>query len=88
MKQRLILTAKTWKEGKHYIAYSPELEVASQGKTQEQAEKRLKEAIELFIETVKKMGTLKQVLQESGFMTGGQKWSSPAISISSLEVNV
>ena len=36
---KLFLTSKIWKEGRHYVAYSPELEVASQGKTLEEAEK-------------------------------------------------
>ena len=62
---KLFLTSKIWKEGKHYVAYNPELEVASQGKTLEEAEKMLKEAIGLFIKTAKKIGTLNQVLEES-----------------------
>lgn len=38
---RLILTIKIWKEGKCYVGYCPELEVASQGKTPEHALKRI-----------------------------------------------
>ena len=62
---KLFLTSKIWKEGKHYIAYNPELEVASQGKTLEEAEKMLKESIVLFIKTAKKIGNLNQVLRET-----------------------
>lgn len=53
---KLFLTSKIWKEDKHYVAYNPELEVASQGKTFKEAEKMLKEAIDLFIKTAKKIG--------------------------------
>ena len=85
---KLFLTSKVWKEGNYYIAYNPELEVASQGKTQERAEQRLKEAVNAFLETVKKRGILRQVLQESGFVQREKQWRSPSISISSLEVKV
>ena len=64
---KLFLTSKIWKEGKHYIAYNPELEVASQGKTFEVAEKMLKEAVSLFIETAKKIGTFNKILREDYF---------------------
>ena len=64
---KLFLTSKIWKEGKHYIAYNPELEVASQGKTVEVAEKMLKEAVSLFIETAKKIGTFNKILREDYF---------------------
>jgi predicted RNase H-like HicB family nuclease len=53
---RLVLTIKIWRDGKHYIAYSPELEVASQGKIPEHALERVKEAIEGFLEETKKNG--------------------------------
>jgi len=88
MSIKLFLTSKIWKEGKYYIAYNPELEVASQGKTQEEAESMLKEAVNLFLETAKKIGTFSQVLQEAGFMKKDKKWLSPSISISSLEMSV
>ena len=83
---KLFLTSKIWKEGKHYVAYNPELEVASQGKTLEEAKKMLKEAIGLFIETAKKFGTLNQVLRENGFVKKEKKWLAPTILISSLEM--
>lgn len=85
---KLFLTSKIWKEGKHYIAYNPELEVASQGKTLEEAEKMLKEAIGLFIKTAKKTGTLNHVLEETGFVKKEKRWFAPAVSISFLEAKV
>ena len=38
------------KEGKWYVASSPELDIASQGKTKDEALKNLKDAIELYLE--------------------------------------
>lgn len=88
MGMKLFLTSKTWKEGKHYVAYNPELEVASQGKTLEEAEKMLKKAVSLFIKTAKRIGTLNQVLEETGFVRKEKRWLAPAVSFSFLEAKV
>lgn len=85
---KLFLTSKIWEEDKHYVAYNPELEVASQGKTFEEAEKMLKEAIDLFIKTAKKIGTLNHILKEAGFIKREKKWLAPVVSFSSLEMKV
>jgi predicted RNase H-like HicB family nuclease len=39
-----------WKEGKLQIAWSPELDIASQGKNVENAISNLREAVELYLE--------------------------------------
>ena len=44
-------TAILEKEGDLYVALCPELDVASQGATVEQATANLKEAVELFLES-------------------------------------
>ncbi len=44
-------TAIIEKEGKQYVALCPELDIASQGDTVEEARINLKEALELFFET-------------------------------------
>jgi predicted RNase H-like HicB family nuclease len=85
---RLVLTIKIWREGKHYIAYSPELEVASQGKTPEHALERVKEAIEGFLEETKRMGTFEEVLKSAGFLKKEKKLKAPLISLFPLEVKV
>ena len=83
---RMFLTTKNWKEGHHYIAYTPELDLASQGKTPEHAEKRLREAAALFIEETKRMGTLNEILEKTGFVKKQRHWEAPRISISSVEI--
>jgi len=45
------LTAILNKEDDMYVALCPELDIASQGRTVEEAKKNLSEAVELFIET-------------------------------------
>ena len=49
MKQKL--TAIIEREGSGYVALCPELDIASQGDTIEQARDNLQEALELFFET-------------------------------------
>ncbi|MCL2358896.1 MAG: type II toxin-antitoxin system HicB family antitoxin [Candidatus Bathyarchaeota archaeon] len=39
-----------WKEGRLQVAWSPELDIASQGKTVEETLRNLREAIELYLE--------------------------------------
>src|SRR5574341_230907 len=51
------------------VALSPELQVSSFGDTLVEAEKSIKEALELFIEGCETLGTLNDVLEESGFHT-------------------
>lgn len=47
------LHAIVWREGKLYVAKTLELEVASQGKTKNEALKNLEEAVELYCEDEK-----------------------------------
>lgn len=44
------LTAIIEREGKGYVSSCPELDIASQGDTVEEAKKNLQEALELFFE--------------------------------------
>jgi predicted RNase H-like HicB family nuclease len=48
--QKTSYTAILEKEGDMYVALCPELDVASQGRTVEEATANLKEAVELFLE--------------------------------------
>ena len=51
MKNKRELTAIIEKEGDGYVSLCPELDIASQGKTIEEARDNLQEALELFFET-------------------------------------
>ncbi len=56
-----------WKEDKWFIAKALEVEVASQGKTEEEALKNLKEALELYFEDQKEVarGTFISILNQA-----------------------
>lgn len=47
---RRTLTATIWREGDGYVSLCPELDIASQGETVEEARSNLQEAVELFFE--------------------------------------
>ncbi|HBG92017.1 MAG: hypothetical protein A3J81_01145 [Nitrospirae bacterium RIFOXYB2_FULL_43_5] len=65
-----------FKEGDAYVALSPELNVSSFGETVDEAKKSLKEAVGAFIEECETMGTLEEVLEESGFSKINNSWES------------
>jgi len=65
--KRIIVSEQIWKEGGMYTSYCPELDVASCGRTVDEAKKNLREALEIFIEETSKMGTLKDLLEEAGY---------------------
>jgi predicted RNase H-like HicB family nuclease len=50
MTESITFSAILWKEGRVQIAWSPELDIASQGKNVEDALSNLREAIELYLE--------------------------------------
>jgi predicted RNase H-like HicB family nuclease len=60
-------TVQVWKEGKQFIAHAMPLDVASSGLTPEAARKAMDEAVELFVATAARHGTLKEVLEDSGY---------------------
>jgi len=45
------LTAVTWREGNGHVALCPDVDVASQGDTVQEARANLTEALQLFLET-------------------------------------
>jgi predicted RNase H-like HicB family nuclease len=46
----MLFTAITSREEKHYVALAPDVDIASQGETIEEALANLKEALELYFE--------------------------------------
>ena len=68
MAQNRQLTAIIEREGETYVALCPELDVASQGASIEQARANLKEALELFFETAD-AAEIKTRLHDEVFVT-------------------
>ncbi len=56
-----------------YLSYCPALDLYSQGDTEEEAEKNIIEASELFIKSCLKRGTLNKVLTACGFHSVDEK---------------
>ena len=61
-------TAIIEREDNMYVAFCPELDIASQGETVEDARKNLKEAIELFFEEASQQ-EIKERLHDEIFVT-------------------
>lgn len=66
MESQLLLNVIIKQEDKGYSVICPELNVASQGETFEEAISNIKEAVELYIETAEELGTLDDVLDQLG----------------------
>ena len=70
-------TTQIFKEGRTFVAHTPELDVSSCGGTKQKALKNLKEAVRLFLEEAETMGTLGQILEEAGFLKNKRKLEGP-----------
>lgn len=74
MKQTLTFTTQVFKEGKQYVSFNPELEVASCGDTVEKAKENLREAMKGFIAVASKRGTLDAILEQAGYTRVKKVW--------------
>lgn len=71
-----------------WVAYTPELDVASCGPTEEKAKNNLAEAVEIVIRGAAKDGNLKDLLLESGFEIGKSKVIPPKVSLDKLNLEL
>ena len=62
-----------------YVAYSPELDVASAGSSEIIARRNLKEAIDIVLEGAKEDGNLEEFLEEAGFSKEKSKFRAPKV---------
>jgi len=75
----LVYRAEVFKEDEQFVAICPELNVSSFGDSIEEAKKSLRDAIDLFLQECESMGTIGEVLRESGFTpdsTDSERWVS------------
>lgn len=70
-------TVQIWKEDSQFVAHAMPLDVMSSGQTPEAARIALDEAVHLFLVTAANMGTLEEILQETGYKLQDGKWVSP-----------
>lgn len=66
-------TTHVFKEGRTYVAHTAQLDVSSCGGGKQKALENLQEAVRLFLEEAAKMGTLDQILEESGGQLAGPR---------------
>jgi predicted RNase H-like HicB family nuclease len=72
----LSIRVEIFKEDDVYVALSPELNVSSFGETIDEAKESIREAIEGFLQECREMGSLNEVLEESGFLRVENNWQS------------
>jgi hypothetical protein len=82
----LRLTGEVWREGRMYTAYCRELDIASCGRTVEEAWRNLHEAFEIFLEETAKKGTLHTLLEEAGLVAQGETLERPEYFIGRIEL--
>jgi predicted RNase H-like HicB family nuclease len=70
-------TTQVFKEGKTFVAHTPELDISSCGETEKEALQHLKEAVRLFLEEADKLGTINQILDEAGFLKHNDTLEGP-----------
>jgi len=68
-----------FKEDESFVSYCPELDLSSCGESIEQAKDMLRTAVRLFIEEAEKMGTLEDILEESGYRRKDGGWEPPRL---------
>jgi len=67
MSKEIILPVSIFKEGKHFVAYTPALDLSTSAKTFDEVKKRLFEAVQIFFEELTKKGTTEEVLKGLGW---------------------
>jgi predicted RNase H-like HicB family nuclease len=71
---RITYRTEIFSEADLYVARCPELDVSSFGDTIDEARDSLHEAVEAFLEGCELLGTLDEILEESGFENVGGQW--------------
>jgi len=73
-----IMLAKESKDAP-YVAYCPELDIASAGKYPQDAQRMLDEAIKIVLNDAAKRGQLKEYLANVGYLPSGKKLIPPKV---------
>jgi len=67
-----------------WVAFNPELDVASCGPTEKKARENLKEALDIVLVGAKKDGNLEDLLKNAGFTVKGDSIQPPKVIIESI----
>ncbi len=79
------LPISIFKEGKHYIAYTPVLDLSTSANTYDGAKKRFSEIVGIFFEEIIKKGTLDDVLKDLGWKKIKKQWNPPSVISQGME---
>lgn len=66
--------SEIWEEEGQYVARANPFNVMTCAGTKQEAKDALIEAVELFLETAQEMGTLEDILVESGYRSSKNSW--------------
>jgi predicted RNase H-like HicB family nuclease len=67
-----------------WVAYNPELDVASCGHNEKKARQNLKEALDIVLVGAKKDGSLEELLKNAGFTVKGSSIQPPKVIIENI----
>jgi predicted RNase H-like HicB family nuclease len=75
---KLEYAVQVWREDDQCIAHAMPIDVASSGDSPESARQAVDEAIKVFLSTAAGHGTLREVLEDSGYRRIRGEWRAPA----------
>ncbi len=77
---KINFTTHIWKERNTYVAFVPELDVSSCGRSVAEAREQVEEAVEGFLDAARAHGSLAEILEEAGFTKASRAiWQAPEI---------
>ena len=75
------------KQGKHFVAYSPAIDLSTVGKSAKEAQRMFTEAAGIFFEEIVGAGTTDEVLSDLGWKKVQKQWNPPKM-VSSESVGI
>lgn len=76
---QLKLSVQITKQGKRFIAWTPDLDLSTSGRTLVEAKKRFAEAVHIFVEELIEAGTVDDVLSSLGWTKSQRAWMPPKV---------
>ena len=84
---RVSVPVNIFREGEHFIAHCPVLDLSTSARTFDEAQKRFNEALQMFLDDLIQQGTLEEVLLSHGWRKATSPkphWVPPQL-VSSVE---
>lgn len=84
----LNLSVNISKQGKHFVAYSPALDISTSGKSKRNVQKKFGELVQIFFEEITGAGTVEEVLTELGWKKKQSVWNPPQVVSTNIGVRI